>query len=97
MSQLVPCPVCQRHVSVSESSCPFCATVLPATLSELIVPDAKRRLKRAETLAFNAPRAVDDTTMQSSALDASEEASLIDEVVGGRAAGLIYGGPSERY
>jgi hypothetical protein len=30
MHVLVPCPSCSRHVRASESSCPFCASTLPA-------------------------------------------------------------------
>jgi hypothetical protein len=29
MSQLVPCPACQRHVESNAASCPFCAAALP--------------------------------------------------------------------
>jgi hypothetical protein len=31
MSHLAPCPVCNRHVDIAESACPFCAAALPAS------------------------------------------------------------------
>jgi len=31
MSQLVPCPACQRHVESNEASCPFCEAALSQT------------------------------------------------------------------
>jgi hypothetical protein len=53
MSQLIPCPSCNRHVRKTESSCPFCAT----SLALAGVPDAplpRNRLGRAATFAFGA-------------------------------------------
>lgn len=52
MDRLEPCPSCQRHVRVSESSCPFCGTDVRAlsALPERAMPAA--RLGRAALFAF---------------------------------------------
>src|SRR5437762_13997666 len=53
MSELVPCPECQRHVRKTEASCPFCGEAL--SLSHLPPPVLPtRRLGRAATFAFGA-------------------------------------------
>ncbi len=53
MNQLEPCPHCDRHVKISESSCPFCM----GSLAEVFAHRAPRvapptRLGRAATFAF---------------------------------------------
>ena len=53
MNQLEPCPHCDRHVKVSESSCPFCT----GSLADVFAHRAPRRapparLGRAATFAF---------------------------------------------
>jgi hypothetical protein len=53
MNQLEPCPQCNRHVNISETSCPFCAHSLAeafANIEPRVFPRA--RLGRAATLAF---------------------------------------------
>jgi len=53
MTQLEPCPHCNRHVKVSETSCPFCAGVLAdafANIAPRVAPRA--RLGRAAVFAF---------------------------------------------
>jgi hypothetical protein len=53
MSQLVPCPECQRHVRKTEARCPFCDEAL--ALAHLPPPALPtRRLGRAATFAFGA-------------------------------------------
>src|SRR4051812_10618389 len=53
MSQLTPCPECQRHVRKTEARCPFCDSAL--SLSHLPAPVLPRqRLGRAATFAFGA-------------------------------------------
>jgi len=53
MSELRPCPECQRHVRTAETSCPFCGQSL--SLSHLPAPVLPRsRLSRAATFAFGA-------------------------------------------
>jgi hypothetical protein len=53
MSELTPCPECQRHVRKTETSCPFCSQAL--SLSHLPTPALPRsRLGRAATFAFGA-------------------------------------------
>jgi hypothetical protein len=53
MSQLTPCPECQRHVRKTEASCPFCESAL--SLSNVPSPALPRkRLGRAATFAFGA-------------------------------------------
>lgn len=53
MSELAPCPECQRHVRKDETCCPFCGQAL--SLSQLparVLP--RSRLGRAATFAFGA-------------------------------------------
>lgn len=53
MNQLLPCSVCQRHIRVSESVCPFCGAALD--FSDAAAPVLPRtRLGRAATFAFGA-------------------------------------------
>jgi hypothetical protein len=53
MSELTPCPECQRHVRKTETSCPFCGQAL--SLSHLPTPALPgSRLGRAATFAFGA-------------------------------------------
>ena len=53
MSELLPCPECQRHVRKTEASCPFCGEALSlAHLPPAVLPT--RRLSRAATFAFGA-------------------------------------------
>jgi hypothetical protein len=53
MSELTPCPECQRHVRKSETRCPFCDTALSlAHLPPHVLP--RSRLGRAATFAFGA-------------------------------------------
>ncbi|HEX2874132.1 MAG TPA: hypothetical protein VHP33_22915 [Polyangiaceae bacterium] len=53
MSELVPCPACDRHVRKHESLCPFCSAEL--SLAHLPPPAVPRtRLGRAATFAFGA-------------------------------------------
>ncbi|HEX2879005.1 MAG TPA: hypothetical protein VHO25_05665, partial [Polyangiaceae bacterium] len=52
-SHLVPCPGCQRHVRVSETACPFCATVLDESVRGATVgPLPTTRLSRGALQAF---------------------------------------------
>jgi hypothetical protein len=53
MSQLTPCPECQRHVRKSETRCPFCGNAV--SLAHVPPPALPRkRLGRAATFAFGA-------------------------------------------
>jgi hypothetical protein len=53
MTQLIPCPSCNRHVRQSESECPFCSAEL--SLAHVPAPLLPRsRLGRAATFAFGA-------------------------------------------
>jgi len=53
MSQLIPCPGCNRHVRQAENSCPFCSAALSlADVPEHVLP--RSRLGRAATFAFGA-------------------------------------------
>jgi hypothetical protein len=62
MTQLIPCPGCNRHVRQSESSCPFCSVAL--SLADTPPPLLPRsRLGRAATFAFGA------TVVSATALD----------------------------
>ena len=53
MTQLIPCPGCNRHVRQAETSCPFCATALSlGHIGPAALP--RTRLGRAATFAFGA-------------------------------------------
>jgi hypothetical protein len=53
MSQLTPCPECQRHVRKTEARCPFCDSALSlAHVPSPVLPH--RRMSRAATFAFGA-------------------------------------------
>src|SRR4051812_47263654 len=53
MTQLIPCPGCNRHVRRAETSCPFCSAALSLTdVPEPALP--RTRLGRAATFAFGA-------------------------------------------
>jgi hypothetical protein len=53
MSQLTPCPECQRHIRKTETQCPFCAAAV--SLAHIAPPAMPRmRLGRAATFAFGA-------------------------------------------
>jgi hypothetical protein len=73
MSHLVPCPECSRHVRVSETACPFCATPLGlAGTPEPQLP--KTRLGRAATFAFSATLA-SATALAACGTDNSDDTS----------------------
>jgi hypothetical protein len=76
MTQLEPCPHCNRHVKVSELSCPFCAGVLTNAFANLAPRAAPRaRLGRAAVFAFGVVAttqvACGDNTKVSPAQDAA--------------------------
>lgn len=53
MSELTPCPECQRHVRKTETRCPFCGEAV--SLAHVPSPALpRRRLGRAATFAFGA-------------------------------------------
>lgn len=55
MSQLLPCPACNRHVDAAEAACPFCGAALPESFraARPLVPPP-RRLGRAALMAAGA-------------------------------------------
>lgn len=53
MTQLEPCPHCQRHVRIDALSCPFCSAELSTAFAEVkprVLP--RKRLGRAALFAF---------------------------------------------
>jgi len=87
MSQLIPCPGCNRHVRQAESSCPFCDTALSlAHIAPAALP--RTRLGRAATFAFGATL-VGATTLLGCGGDSEE-----GKKGGGGAAGSSSGGSS---
>lgn len=58
MSQLEPCPGCNRHVATDEARCPFCAVVLPASFRDVRRTPLRGRLSRAAMLAAGASTAL---------------------------------------
>lgn len=57
-ASLVPCPSCSRHVRVGDARCPFCASALPNSLAQRVIPGTTQRLTRAAAFAFTASLAV---------------------------------------
>jgi hypothetical protein len=54
MTQLVPCPGCDRHVRASDPACPFCACALPDTASTTAAPAAPPRPRMSRAALFAA-------------------------------------------
>ena len=55
MSHLFPCPTCNRHVDVAETTCPFCAAVLaPSFRAARPLEPPPRRLGRAALMTAGA-------------------------------------------
>jgi len=90
MSDLTPCPTCQRHVRNIESVCPFCGDAL--ALSQLPHALPRSRLGRAATFAFGA------TLLSTSALvgcggeSESKKGGEGGMAAGGMSAGGLDGG-----
>src|SRR5580658_2561143 len=58
-ARLLACPSCARHVRVSESACPFCATSLPASFGAgAAAKPPPARLSRGELYAFGTAAAL---------------------------------------
>jgi hypothetical protein len=100
MSELAPCPECQRHVRKSETRCPFCGEAV--SLAHLPPPPLPgRRLGRAATFAFGAT--VVGATALVACSDGSDEVTNVMPVYGapgippGGGAGVggsaVYGAP----
>lgn len=64
MSQLHPCPSCQRHVRASDERCPFCDRALALT-EDATHALPTRRLGRAALVAFGATLVVSLTACSS--------------------------------
>jgi hypothetical protein len=50
----LPCPSCQRHVRLSDTACPFCATILPLAVPSSSAHEPAPRLGRIAVLAAGA-------------------------------------------
>ena len=84
MTQLIPCPNCNRHVRQAEQSCPFCNAEL--SLAHVPQPQLPRsRLGRAATFAFGASIVGAATLTGCSSTDDSKEGK-------GGSAGMSTGG-----
>ncbi|MSP63141.1 MAG: hypothetical protein EXR72_22945 [Myxococcales bacterium] len=57
MPDLVLCPLCARHVQITETRCPFCEGELPALVARKL-PAGLRRMSRTASLALGASLAV---------------------------------------
>ncbi|HLK89550.1 MAG TPA: hypothetical protein VKZ18_06635 [Polyangia bacterium] len=91
MSNLLPCPACQRHIDAVERVCPFCAAPLPAAFAAT-PPRAMppRRLGRAALMAAGATLWTASCSGES--LGGAKDASAITTGAGGTVA-PAYGGP----
>jgi hypothetical protein len=98
---LAACPSCARHVRVSEASCPFCRTSLPAAFGARPAPrPPPGRLTRAALYALGAAGTMSASIAcgsASSLYGAPPRDSGIDEKDSGSTAdsmsGALYGGP----
>lgn len=80
MSELHPCPECQRHIRKTEAECPFCGeSVSLGHLPAHALP--RRRLSRAATFAFGA------SVVGATAIVACSDGSDVDNGV------AVYGAP----
>lgn len=90
MSQLTPCPECQRHVRKTEARCPFCDSALSLShVPDRVLP--RQRLGRAATFAFGAG-VVGATALVSCSGDVVPMYGA-PGVDGGSAGSAVYGGP----
>jgi hypothetical protein len=80
MSELHPCPECQRHIRKTESTCPFCGeSVSLGHLPAHVLP--RKRMGRAATFAFGA------TVVGATAIVSCSDGSDVDNGV------AVYGAP----
>ena len=54
MSTLTPCPSCNRHVRVSDATCPFCGSAVIVAPAAVSAPVLRGRLGRAALFAAGA-------------------------------------------
>ena len=109
MSQLLPCPACNRHVRQSESSCPFCSAPLSlADAPAAVLP--RGRLGRAATFAFGAtlvgatalvgcddtdtPEGGGGTSSTAGTSSSAGTSSTAGTSSGGSGIGPVYGAPA---
>src|SRR3954471_8114816 len=84
MTQLEPCPQCQRHIEVRETACPFCARDVASAFANLAPRFAPRtRLGRAAVFAFGVVAACGDNTKIEPPTDAAMLPAPDAEVDGG--------------
>lgn len=75
--QLAPCPHCQRHVKVSDVSCPFCEAALEIERPSRPAPSI--RLGRAAMFAFTvAAGCGDNLVVRPPPVDAKPDAVIDD-------------------
>lgn len=95
---LAPCPSCTRHVRVSETLCPFCATALPTDIAVRGArPRVAARLARAGIFAVGTAVAAATSAACSTVAPATDAggdmAAATDTGTGGLDA--AYGGPPD--
>jgi len=54
MTELIPCPACQRHYRADEPTCPFCGSARAACASPCAPSPARRRPSRPALFAAGA-------------------------------------------
>ena len=91
MSELPPCPDCQRHVRKTETSCPFCGQALALSdLPAAVLP--RSRLGRAATFAFGATLASATALVACGGESEGKKESAGGTASGGAGAGQSPGG-----
>ena len=89
MSELTPCPECQRHVRKTETRCPFCGEAVSlAHLPAPVLP--RKRLGRAATFAFGA--SVLGATALVACSDGSDDSGSIVPAYGAPLGGSSFAG-----
>ena len=91
VEDMVPCPSCQRHARVDESSCPFCGAAL-ITIEAVVAQESTAPARGLHSLAFGVGlKAM--TVMAAGALTIAGCTGL--EKNESEAGGSDYGGPDE--
>jgi hypothetical protein len=109
-SRLLACPLCARHVRVSESLCPFCGTAFAATFGRGLAPEPpprglsraalyRRSLAAAGAVAGSALLALGGGAALASActdnISQPDDAGTFPEFEGGHPMATMYGSPCE--
>ena len=102
MMHLIPCPACQRHIYVSETSCPFCSAARDPGQSPAMRRPRPVRMSRAALVALGLSSVACGGDTEENAGDSDTEGTATTTTstvtsAGGNpndAANAVYGGPA---